>query len=73
MEKYRQHNTVDRISVGNRLRRACFHNLKEHLDELHGRGYKTGMVLSKFLTSDISPSDQRPHDYLDAWVEILPL
>lgn len=48
-------------------------NLKEHLDELHGRGYKTGMVLSKFPTSDISPSDQRPHDYLDAWVEILPL
>lgn len=48
-------------------------NLNYHLEKLHNQGYKTGAVLSRFLTTDLSDIDNIKHDYFCAWVEIIPL
>lgn len=45
------------------------HNLSEHLKELHELGYRTGVVIGKFLTA--GAQDGIKYDYYKAMVEIL--
>ena len=47
-------------------------NIREHIDILREQGYRTGIVIAKFLVADISPQDGELHDYFKAMIEIIP-